>query len=200
MHNALYKIYIWIGSGSTMRVISGIHKSKPLESMEGRNTRPTMDKVKEGIFNSLHEISGIGLDLFAGSGALGIEALSRGMDKMIFVDQNFKAVQVIKGNLRSLDIMDKAEVYKNNADRALKALNKREIQFDVIFLDPPYEKGLIDEALVGIDKFDLLKENGIIVCEFNHKEDIDYTAFEAIKRYHYGLTDTLLLKKGVSYD
>ncbi|MBF7017386.1 16S rRNA (guanine(966)-N(2))-methyltransferase RsmD [Staphylococcus durrellii] len=180
-----------------MRVISGIHKSKPLESMEGRNTRPTMDKVKEGIFNSLHEISGIGLDLFAGSGALGIEALSRGMEKMIFVDQNFKAVQVIKGNLKSLDIMDKAEVYKNNADRALKALNKREIQFDVIFLDPPYEKGLIDEALVGIDKFDLLKENGIIVCEFNHKEDIDYTAFEVIKRYHYGLTDTLLLEKGV---
>ena len=79
-----------------MRVISGIHKSKPLESMEGRNTRPTMDKVKEGIFNSLHEVSGIGLDLFAGSGALGIEALSRGMEKVIFVDQNFKAIKLSK--------------------------------------------------------------------------------------------------------
>jgi len=179
-----------------MRVISGIHKSKPLESMEGRNTRPTMDKVKEGIFNSLHEISGIGLDLFAGSGALGIEALSRGMEKVIFVDQNFKAIKIIKANLQHLNISDQAEVYKNNADRALKALSKRAMQFDVIFLDPPYDKGLIDEALDGIIKFNLLKENGIIVCEFNHKEDIDTKSFHVIKRYHYGLTDTLLLEKG----
>lgn len=179
-----------------MRVISGIHKSKPLESMEGRNTRPTMDKVKEGIFNSLHEVSGIGLDLFAGSGALGIEALSRGMEKVIFVDQNFKAIKIIKANLQHLNIDEQAEVYKNNADRALKALSKREIKFDVIFLDPPYDKGLIDEALDGIIKFNLLKENGIIVCEFNHKEEIDTKSFHVIKRYHYGLTDTLLLEKG----
>ncbi|MGY3481224.1 MULTISPECIES: 16S rRNA (guanine(966)-N(2))-methyltransferase RsmD [Staphylococcus] len=179
-----------------MRVISGIHKSKPLESMEGRNTRPTMDKVKEGIFNSLHEVSGIGLDLFAGSGALGIEALSRGMEKVIFVDQNFKAIKIIKANLQNLNISDQAEVYKNNADRALKALSKRAMQFDVIFLDPPYDKGLIDEALDGIIKFNLLKENGIIVCEFNHKEEIDTKSFQVIKRYHYGLTDTLLLEKG----
>ena len=179
-----------------MRVMSGIHKSKPLESMEGRNTRPTMDKVKEGIFNSLHEVSGIGLDLFAGSGALGIEALSRGMEKVIFVDQNFKAIKIIKANLQHLNIDEQAEVYKNNADRALKALSKREIQFDVIFLDPPYDKGLIDEALDGIIKFNLLKENGIIVCEFNHKEEIDTKSFHVIKRYHYGLTDTLLLEKG----
>lgn len=179
-----------------MRVISGIHKSKPLESMEGRNTRPTMDKVKEGIFNSLHEVSGIGLDLFAGSGALGIEALSRGMEKVIFVDQNFKAIKIIKANLQHLNIGEQAEVYKNNADRALKALSKREIQFDIIFLDPPYNKGLIDEALDGIIKFNLLKENGIIVCEFNHKEEIDTKSFHVIKRYHYGLTDTLLLEKG----
>ena len=102
-----------------MRVIAGIHKSKALESLEGRNTRPTMDKVKEGIFNSLHEVSGIALDLFAGSGALGIEALSRGMDKVIFVDQNFKAVKVIKSNLKQLDLLAQSEVYKNNADRAL---------------------------------------------------------------------------------
>ena len=179
-----------------MRVISGIHKSKPLESMEGRNTRPTMDKVKEGIFNSLHEVSGIGLDLFAGSGALGIEALSRGMEKVIFVDQNFKAIKIIKANLQHLNISDQAEVYKNNADRALKALSKRAMQFDVIFLDPPYDKGLIDEALDGIIKFNLLKENGINFCEFNHKEEIDTKSFHVIKRYHYGLTDTLLLEKG----
>ncbi|OEK66360.1 16S rRNA (guanine(966)-N(2))-methyltransferase RsmD [Staphylococcus equorum] len=179
-----------------MRVISGIYKSKALESLEGRNTRPTMDKVKEGIFNSLHEVSGIGLDLYAGSGSLGIEGLSRGIDKMIFVDQNFKAVKVIKANLKNLNIESQTEVYKNNADRALKALSKRDIQFDVIFLDPPYEKGLIDEALEEIAKFNLLKESGIIVCEFNHHEKINTDPFHVIKRYHYGLTDTLLLEKG----
>ncbi|MCJ1786365.1 16S rRNA (guanine(966)-N(2))-methyltransferase RsmD [Staphylococcus warneri] len=179
-----------------MRVIAGIHKSKALESLEGRNTRPTMDKVKEGIFNSLHEVSGLGLDLFAGSGALGIEALSRGMDKVIFVDQNFKAVKVIKSNLKQLDLISQSEVYKNNADRALKALAKREIQFDYIFLDPPYNKGLIDEALKSIAEFNLLKENGIIICEFSNDEHIQSASFKEIKRYHYGLTDTLLLEKG----
>lgn len=179
-----------------MRVIAGKHKSKALESLEGRNTRPTMDKVKEGIFNSLHEVSGIGLDLFAGSGGLGIEALSRGMDEMFFVDQNFKAVKIIKNNLKNLDLTKQSEVYKNNADRALKALAKREIQFDIIFLDPPYQKGLIDEALAKIEEFNLLKKSGIIVCEFNHKENIDTQSFEVIKRYHYGLTDTMLLEKG----
>ena len=179
-----------------MRVIAGKHKSKVLESLEGRNTRPTMDKVKEGIFNSLQEVHGLGLDLFAGSGALGIEALSRGMEKVIFVDQNFKAVKVIQANLKQLDLRDQSEVYKNNADRALKALNKREIQFDYIFLDPPYNKGLIDKALEQIAEFNLLKENGIIICEFSNHEEIDYQPFNMIKRYHYGLTDTLLLEKG----
>lgn len=179
-----------------MRVIAGKHKSKSLVSMEGRNTRPTMDKVKEGIFNSLYDVSGIGLDLFAGSGALGIEALSRGMDKVIFVDQNFKAVKIIRSNLENLDLVEQSEVYKNNADRALKALSKREIQFDIIFLDPPYEKGLIDKALKQISEFNLLKENGIIVCEFSNHEEIDYQPFNMIKRYHYGLTDTMLLEKG----
>ncbi|GGG86996.1 16S rRNA (guanine(966)-N(2))-methyltransferase RsmD [Staphylococcus pragensis] len=179
-----------------MRVIAGKHKSKPLESLEGRNTRPTMDKVKEGIFNSLHDVHGLGLDLFAGSGALGIEGLSRGMDKVIFVDQNFKAVKVIQANLKQLNLTEQSEVYKNNADRALKALNKREIQFDYIFLDPPYNKGLIDKALEQIAEFNLLKESGIIVCEFSNQEDIDTKGFQVIKQYHYGLTDTLLLEKG----
>ena len=179
-----------------MRVIAGKHKSKVLESLEGRNTRPTMDKVKEGIFNSLQEVHGLGLDLFAGSGALGIEALSRGMEKVIFVDQNFKAVKVIQANLKQLDLRDQSEVYKNNADRALKALNKREIQFDYIFLDPPYNKGLIDKALEQIAEFNLLKENGIIICEFSNHAQITTNGFKVIKQDHYGLTDTLLLEKG----
>ncbi len=115
---------------------------------------------------------------------------------MIFVDQNFKAVKVIQANLKQLDLRDQSEVYKNNADRALKALNKREIQFDYIFLDPPYNKGLIDKALEQIAEFNLLKENGIIICEFSNHEQINTNGFKVIKQYHYGLTDTLLLEKG----
>lgn len=95
-----------------------------------------------------------------------------------------------------MNLEAQSEVYKNNADRALKALSKRDIQFDVIFLDPPYNKGLIDKALKLISEFNLLKENGIIVCEFSNHEEIDYQPFNMIKRYHYGLTDTLLLEKG----
>lgn len=183
-----------------MRVISGKHKSKPIETVAGQNTRPTMDKVKEGIFNSLYnfegEIEGEILDLFAGSGSLGIEALSRGASSAIFVDQNSHAIKIIHRNLKRLDLSSQAEVYKNNADRALKALNKREIQFDIIFLDPPYDKGIIDNVLKRIAEFDLLKENGTIVCEFSHQEQIDFASFEVIKTYHYGLTDTAILKKG----
>ena len=82
----------------------------------------------------------MGLDLFAGSGALGIEALSRGMEESFSWIKTLKAVKVIKANLNQLDLMSQAEVYKNNADRALKALAKREIQFDIIFLDPPYKR------------------------------------------------------------
>ncbi|MCS4486748.1 16S rRNA (guanine(966)-N(2))-methyltransferase RsmD [Staphylococcus americanisciuri] len=182
-----------------MRVIAGKHKSKTLETLEGRNTRPTMDKVKEGIFNSLQHIEGLGLDLFAGSGSLGIEALSRGMDKVIFVDQNSRAIKVIHQNLQRLGLDTQAEVYRNNADRALKALSKREIQFDIIFLDPPYDKGLIDKALEQIHAFDLLKNNGMIVCEFSHREVIQTAPFEEMKRYHYGLTDTCILRKGESH-
>src|SRR5699024_962314 len=104
MQYVLYKNKIKNGSVCKMRVISGINKIKNLESVERRYIRPTMDKGKEGIFNSLHEVSGVGLDLYAGSDALGIEELSRSMEKIIFVDQNFKAIKIIKSNLQNLKI------------------------------------------------------------------------------------------------
>ena len=185
-----------------MRIISGKYAKRNLFTLKSNKTRPTSDKVKESLFNSLGQFFNGGnvLDLYAGSGALGIEALSRGMDKVIFVDQNFKAVKVIQANLKQLNLEKQSEVYKNNADRALKAINKRDIQFDFIFLDPPYNKGLIDKALDQISKFNLLKEHGIIICEFSNQEKINTYDFEVIKQYHYGLTDTLLLKKGEHND
>ncbi len=135
--------------------------------MPGMGTRPTTDKVKEAIFNMIGPYfeGGIGLDLFAGSGGLGIEALSRGFDKVIFVDRDPKAFQTVKTNIELCGFNDSTEVYKNDAERALRALIKRELRFDAIFLDPPYKKQQLTKLLSDISKHKLLNESGFILCE-----------------------------------
>ncbi|WP_100330808.1 16S rRNA (guanine(966)-N(2))-methyltransferase RsmD [Bacillus xiapuensis] len=150
-----------------MRVISGTHKGVSLKAVPGQNTRPTTDKVKESIFNMIgpYFSGGIGLDLFAGSGGLGIEALSRGFEKVLFVDREMKAVQTIKGNLASCGFTDRSEVYRNDAERALKAVSKRELAFHGIFLDPPYKKQQLEKLMHYIEEKRLLDNQGFIVCE-----------------------------------
>ncbi|RXI98125.1 16S rRNA (guanine(966)-N(2))-methyltransferase RsmD [Anaerobacillus alkaliphilus] len=150
-----------------MRVISGKCKGRPLKAVPGQTTRPTTDKVKESIFNIIGPYfnGGQGLDLYAGSGGLGIEALSRGIDKLIFVDQNPKAIEIIQLNLKACRFEDQAEVYRNDARRALKAVAKREIKFDVIFLDPPYAKQRLEEEITFIIENELLMNEGMIVTE-----------------------------------
>jgi 16S rRNA (guanine966-N2)-methyltransferase len=152
-----------------MRVISGTLKGRPLKAVPGSGTRPTTDKVKESIFNMLGPFfeGGTGLDLFAGSGGLGIEALSRGLDKVIFVDKDSKALQTIKNNLNDCKLMDQSEVYRNDAGRALKALVKREVSFDYIFLDPPYKQKRLEGLVEYIDEHNLLNENGYVMCEYS---------------------------------
>ena len=108
------------------------------------------------------------LDLFAGSGGIGIEALSRGMDKGIFVDRDYSAFQTVKTNLELCKLSDQAEVYKNDSGRALKALIKRELFFDLIMLDPPYKKQKLIELLEEISKARILNDKGYIVCEHSH--------------------------------
>ena len=110
-----------------MRVVSGKCEGHPLKAVPGNTTRPTTDKVKESIFNMIGPYfdGGVALDLFGGSGGLGIEAISRGIDKAIFVDRDNKAIKVIHQNLESCRIQEQAEVYRNDAERAIKALIKR---------------------------------------------------------------------------
>lgn len=155
-----------------MRVVSGTYKGRVLQAVPGNKTRPTTDKVKEAIFNIIGPYfdGGICLDLFAGSGGLGIEALSRGMDKVIFVDRDGKAVQTIHMNVARCSAEDKCEIYRNDALRALKALKKREMTFDCIFLDPPYKKQQLELILEMIDDMSLLNKDGLIVCE--HSFDV----------------------------
>lgn len=174
-----------------MRVVSGTRKGKILKAVPGSSTRPTTDKVKEAIFNIIGPYfdGGIGLDLFAGSGGLGIEALSRGAEKVIFVDKDGKAIQTIYSNINSCGFEDKVEVYRNDAERALNAITKRELTFDLIFLDPPYRKQQLIKLLEIIDKEYLLASKGKIICE--HDSEIQLPdrigQFSVTKSEKYGI-------------
>ncbi|KQL54742.1 16S rRNA (guanine(966)-N(2))-methyltransferase RsmD [Heyndrickxia shackletonii] len=174
-----------------MRVISGSCKGKSLKSVPGNQTRPTTDKVKEAIFNMIgpYFSGGIGLDLFAGSGGLGIEAMSRGLDKVIFVDRDIQAFQTVKSNIKLCGFEEQSEIFRNDSERALKALIKRQISFDVIFLDPPYKKQKLVDLLQMISDAKMLSENGSIVCE--HSSDLELPNsigdFISVKTAKYGI-------------
>ncbi|WP_053219783.1 16S rRNA (guanine(966)-N(2))-methyltransferase RsmD [Virgibacillus senegalensis] len=157
-----------------MRVISGNFKGRQLKAVPNRLTRPTTDKVKEALFQIIGPFfqGGSCLDLFAGSGGLGIEALSRGMEKAVFVDKQPKAVRTIYDNLRTLKLEEAAEVFRTDAFMALKAAGKRELLFDVIFLDPPYSKVSYEELLEAIDTYNLLTKEGLIVCEHERRDTL----------------------------
>ncbi|WLV26004.1 16S rRNA (guanine(966)-N(2))-methyltransferase RsmD [Aciduricibacillus chroicocephali] len=157
-----------------MRVIAGEMKGRRLDAVPGSATRPTTDKIKESIFQIMGPYfdGGICLDLFAGSGSLGIEALSRGMDEAIFVDKNPKAVQVIKQNLQTLKIEEHAEVFRADAFRALQAIAKRGLKFKLILLDPPYGKVDYCKLIEVIEASSLLDDGGIIYAEHEPGEKV----------------------------
>ncbi|GGH16759.1 16S rRNA (guanine(966)-N(2))-methyltransferase RsmD [Paenibacillus segetis] len=173
-----------------MRVISGSARGRTLKAVPGTGTRPTTDKVKEALFSIIGPYfdGGAVLDLFAGTGGLGIEALSRGMDRAVFVDMDFKSLETIRTNLKATKFEEQAEVYKNDAERALKALAKRENTFDLVFLDPPYRLKHGDKLMEQMDSLDLLEDQATIVLE--HESSFDYPdsfgKFRAWRKAEYG--------------
>ncbi|OMP68504.1 16S rRNA (guanine(966)-N(2))-methyltransferase RsmD [Domibacillus epiphyticus] len=181
-----------------MRIISGTKKGLSLKAVPGKDTRPTTDKVKESIFNMIGPYfdGGIALDLFAGSGGLGIEALSRGFERVIFVDRDMKAIQTVKENLRASGFSDAAEVYRNEAERALKAVLKREIVFDGIFLDPPYQKQKLESMLQYIGEQKMLSTGGFIMCEHGANIVLPDAAgpFERVRFETYGIISISIYK------
>ncbi|MBS4189104.1 16S rRNA (guanine(966)-N(2))-methyltransferase RsmD [Bacillus sp. FJAT-49705] len=181
-----------------MRVVSGTRKGKTLKVVPGNSTRPTTDKVKEAIFNIIGPYfdGGMGLDLFAGSGGLGIEALSRGAEKVIFVDMDGKAIQTIRENVKTCEFEDKVEIYRNEAERAIKALIKRELAFDIIFLDPPYKKQQLLKLLELINENNLLSESGTIVCEHGSEILLPDNVGKLFKQKHetYGIIAITIYK------
>ncbi|WP_259425463.1 16S rRNA (guanine(966)-N(2))-methyltransferase RsmD [Bacillus velezensis] len=181
-----------------MRVISGSRKGRALKAVPGTSTRPTTDKVKESIFNMIGPYfdGGTGLDLFAGSGGLGIEALSRGFDRCIFVDRDFKAIQTVKANIKALDLLSSAEVYRNDAERALYAAAKREKGFDGIFLDPPYKEQKLKALIEMIDEQNMLNEDGFVVAEHDKAAALPEAvgALSVTRREIYGLTGVTIYR------
>lgn len=174
-----------------MRVVSGSCKGKKLKAVPGNSTRPTTDKVKEAMFNMIGPYfdGGLGLDLFAGSGGLGIEALSRGLEKVIFVDMDGKSIQTIYENLHICGLEEKSEVYRNHAERAMKAITKRGLMFNYIFLDPPYKKQQLEKIILMIDKHKLLCHDGVIICEHGSELNMPMQigTFNIKKKETYGI-------------
>ncbi|MBR5497269.1 MAG: 16S rRNA (guanine(966)-N(2))-methyltransferase RsmD [Clostridia bacterium] len=152
-----------------MRVITGTAKGRRLMTLEGEDIRPTSDKVKGAVFNSIQfDIEGrTVLDLFAGSGSLGIEALSRGAAKAVFVDLNRQAVRVVNENLEHCKLKENATVFNGDSLSYLKTTRER---FDIVFIDPPYNKQLAQKALPLVVK--VLNDGGIIVCETASDEEL----------------------------
>lgn len=168
-----------------MKIISGKYRGKTLKTLDGMDTRPTTSRVKESVFSIIQfDIQDADiLDLFAGSGQMGIECLSRGANFCIFNDNNGKSTQIIRENLKICD--ENYKIYQKSYEELLKTINK---QFDIILLDPPYNKNLINFSLNLIKSFKLLKKDGIIVAESSKDEilETEKNGFEALKTYNYG--------------
>ena len=162
-----------------MRIISGKYKGKVLEGFNIDGTRPTMDRVKESVFSIIQGCikDSICLDLFAGSGSLGLEALSNGAKECYFVDKNIEVIKVLKRNLK--DVTD-SHIINSSYETFLKNANKK---FDVIFLDPPYKFNLINKSIDLIIEYNLLNDGGIIVCEYETEEIIDKLNLVKYKKY-----------------
>lgn len=177
-----------------MRVITGIARGKRLKTLEGNDVRPTTDKVKEGIFSAIQfDIEGRRfLDMFAGSGQMGIEALSRGAKSAVFVDSSSDAVKVCTENVNATGFADVAKVVRRDSIGYVSTTSET---FDIAFLDPPYESGILQKALEAVSL--KMSDYGIIICE--HPTDIELPdkidRFSVYRIYRYGKINVTTYKK-----
>ena len=179
-----------------MRVVAGSARGTVLKTPEGMLTRPTADRVKEAVFSILHfdVQEALVLDLFGGTGQLGIEALSRGAKRAVFVDHQQKACELIRENLRRTRFSERASVVRGDY---LEYLKRTREQFDIILLDPPYAENFLENALNCIAEIDILRDNGIIVTErpLEKTLDIQLPGFSRSRDYKYGKTLITLYRR-----
>ena len=191
-YNAI--VLVFILRGVFVRVITGSQRGRRLFTLEGNDVRPTTDKVKESIFNIIQfDVPGAKvIDLFAGSGQLGIEALSRGADSCVFVDASSKSISVVEENLKITNFREKAKTVRSDA---LGYLDRVIEKYDIALLDPPYKAGLMEDAIERIAPH--INENGVIVCETGSEEFLpeNIEGFTS-KRYKYGKIALTVYRKG----
>ena len=160
-----------------MRIIAGTYASRRLETLKGQATRPTLDKVKEAVFSALGGMfdGGTMLDLYAGSGAIGLEAVSRGMNQAVLVDQSHAAAEIIRKNIALLGCQKQTRLLAMNDRKALSLLAKEGMQFDLVYLDPPYEKQHNEEVMTYLVEHGMLKNGARVVIEAKKEENYTQT-------------------------
>lgn len=172
-------------------MISGIRRGHKLKSPKGQSTRPTEDRIKESLFNILGPLKkdSVALDLFSGSGSIGIEFLSRGAERVYFIDSAYDSINTIKENLSHTRLSEYAMVYKKDSIEAIKFLKGMDLKFDYIYIDPPFENHeLLFNTLSILNNYSILKEDGIIIIEHEKKMylDKDIEGFKMVDYRDYG--------------
>ena len=184
-----------------MRIISGKNRGTKLYTLEGENTRPTLDRVKEPLFSILNFYieESVVLDLFAGSGALGLEAISRGASEAVLCDNARNAIHIIEKNVEKMSVNSKVKILNLDYLKALEKLKSQKYKFDIVFLDPPYQTDFSEKASQKIVEYSLLNENGIIVIETDRKKEVveninKMNLFEIYDERKYGRAELIFLK------
>ena len=188
-----------------MRIVSGRLRGRNIATPSGRNTRPTSDQTRESVFNILKHADwappldgAIVADIFAGSGALGLEAISRGADFCLFVETEPKARAAIRANIEKMKITEDTRLHRYDATRLKIAPGNLRGKFTHIFMDPPYNKGLWKPVLSRLKQQDLLAENGVIILEESVDAEIEPNGFEVLADKNWGASRVLFLVENSS--
>jgi 16S rRNA (guanine966-N2)-methyltransferase len=167
-----------------MRIIGGFKKGFPLKRPKAANVRPTTDMIKEALFNILHPINGkTFLDLFAGTGNVGIEALSRGAAQVTFIENNKDLARSIKDLAKQLGFEGNAQIISMEMKKGILQISQLDLKFDYVFIDPPYQKDLIEDTIDRIDQVGLVNESSLIVVQHSKREQV------VLPRGRFGLED-----------
>jgi 16S rRNA (guanine(966)-N(2))-methyltransferase RsmD len=179
-----------------MRIIAGKKRGTKLLPPQGYNVRPTTDRVREAVFGSLQFViaDSVVLDLFAGSGAMGLEAVSRGAEKPYMVDSSDDSISIIKENVNKTGFEDLVEIVKKDYAKALIEF-KNTLKFDIVFIDPPYESGYYQDAVRLLVEGGLIRPNGIVILESGEKLGGLFYGMEMFKEKKYGTTHITFLKR-----
>lgn len=181
----------------SLKIVGGTAKGRKLRGPKKAEIRPASASVRKSLFDILGDVEGkTVLDLFAGTGSVGLEALSRGAASVTFVDHHQNAVSLLFHNLKQTGFLEKAHVLKRRADEAVPFLHRRKKIFDLIFVDPPYDKNLLNPCLQKLNDFNILSPDGLLLCEHSPRELPGFlSGLEKVDERKYGQTRVSFFKK-----